>query len=72
VYTYDGDHVDEIISSYYSGSDWIEDYKDVYSYTSGKVTKIEYYYNYTGDWEKDEYMQFSYDENGNLTGDCGN
>jgi hypothetical protein len=67
VYTYDGDHVDEIISSYYSGSDWIEDDKDVYSYASGRVTKIEYYYNYEGDWEKGDYMEFSYDENGNLT-----
>ena len=66
VYTYDGDHVDEIISSYYSSADWIEESKDVYSYTSGRVTKIEYYYNYEGDWEKYEYLQFSYDENGNL------
>jgi hypothetical protein len=66
VYSYDGDNVDEIISAYYDGDSWIEEYKEVYSYTSGKVTKIVSYYKYEDVWDKDEYTEFTYDENGNL------
>jgi hypothetical protein len=66
VYSYNGDNVDEIISASFDGDNWTEEYKDVYTYTSGKVTKIVSYYKYENDWNKDDYTEFSYDENGNL------
>jgi hypothetical protein len=67
-YAYDSDgYLEEEISYYNSNSEWVEENKDVYSYTTGRVSEINYYYFDLDHWVKDNWHEeFVYDENGNL------
>jgi len=66
-FSYNGAEINEQIGSYKDGNTWIDDYKMVYLYTNGKITKITYYYKNSTTWAEDGYEEFTYDSFGNLT-----
>ncbi|MCB8999448.1 MAG: hypothetical protein H6540_05185 [Bacteroidales bacterium] len=68
VYSYEGDNISEVITSYLDQDGlWVDYDKSVLTYTAGKVSNIVLSYYYISDWFEDSQISFSYDKNGNLT-----
>lgn len=68
VYSYNGDELKEVIYSYrQTGGTWTESSKSVYTYTSGKVSKITDNYKNGTAWTESGRSEYSYDIDGNLT-----
>jgi hypothetical protein len=64
--SYSGDElVEQIHSILYPGGTWTEYYKYVYTYTNGKISKINYL-SKDGSWYDSYYEDFTYDNFGNL------
>jgi hypothetical protein len=67
VYSYSGDVLnDEIQSVKQTGGTWVESNKNVYTYTSGKISNITEYYKNGTAWTVSYSQDFTYDTNGNL------
>jgi hypothetical protein len=67
VFSYTGEEIKEDIHSYkQTGGAWTESSKNVYSYSSGKISKITEYYKNDITWTSSGYEDFSYDTHGNL------
>jgi len=65
-YTYEGDQIANMISSYKHEGEWITEHKKVYNdYGTGRVRRITHYY-YDGGWYQQGYIDYEYDSNDNL------
>jgi hypothetical protein len=67
VFSYNGDELKDEIHSYkQTGGTWVESYKNVYTYTSGKISNIVEYYKSGTSWIVSSSQDFVYDSDGNL------
>jgi hypothetical protein len=67
IYSYTGDELKDEIHSYkQTGGTWVESYKNVYTYTAGKISNITEYYKSGTTWTLSSSTDFTYDSDGNL------
>ena len=67
--SYNGNEVNEIVTSFFDGELWYPMQKSVYMHQAGNNIKITEYYTQDGTtFEVDSYTDFTYDENNNLIG----
>jgi hypothetical protein len=68
LYTYNGDEVDELTELDKEGGIWVPSGKKVFTYTDGRITKIQNYYYQNDSWLMSPYYEeCKYDSFGNLT-----
>jgi hypothetical protein len=65
-FSYNGNEIKEMIQYNRINNKWIEFIKKVYTYTDGKITRIDKYEYYNNNWDPEGYIEYSYDSNGNL------
>ena len=72
VVTYSGDKVDVIIESDYDGQAYSESSKYEFIYTDNILSKVQTYSFESGSWQTDSFIDYTYDQHGNLTSETGN
>jgi hypothetical protein len=65
-FSYDGDVLTAQVHTYKSGDAWTNCHKYAYTFTSGKISTINYYYHDGSAWVDSGYEDFLYDDHGNL------